>query len=320
MKSFNDAALNPSDKKPQAWNPPELDGAAGVSLMDVQKQHALSFFKNDAENSSAVQGKTQKSALHLAGSNQHFAAWQPGNTDLRYAQSGSEWTFIKVIENGAGGLEEESSSRFGSARPGQFLSDHEVRDMLQRARSQAEEIMLAAQAEADDVLLQAQSEIDEQKKAGFEQGRNEARAELDDALKAARAMLGEVEAWKKDLIGHGENILIEMVKDISRKMFGEGLELDKNLLQSNLNRVFESAHGLGNLNIFLNPRDARLLDSSWIDQQVLISGGQVKIIPSGNIARGGCYIKGNMGTVDGRVETQLDAILNTFDVTDTLDE
>jgi flagellar biosynthesis/type III secretory pathway protein FliH len=44
-----------------------------------------------------------------------------------------------------------------------------------------------------------------------------------------------------------------------------------------------------------------------------VTGGQAKIVPSENITRGGCYVKGNMGTVDGRVETQLDAFLKTFD-------
>ena len=67
------------------------------------------------------------------------------------------------------------------------------------------------------------------------------------------------------------------------------------------------------MKIFLNPNDARLLDPSWGEQQMLVLGEQVKIVPSSNIMPGGCLIKGNIGTVDGRVETQLNAILKTFD-------
>lgn len=63
-----------------------------------------------------------------------------------------------------------------------------------------------------------------------------------------------------------------------------------------------------------------MLDSAWVDQQLLISGGQAKIIPSTNITRGGCYVKGNMGTVDGRVETQLEALLKAFDEASILAE
>ena len=325
MKSSNDAPLTPADKTPRSWTPPELGVDPAVASLDAQKQRALSFFTNENEKGTTGQGRSGKSsAVHAAGTNQHFSTWLPGITELESEPSeGSEWTFIKVSENGLI-AEQERSARFfpsgGARRTGHSLPESEGKMILDRARKQAEEIMLAAQAEADEVLLQVQNEIEEHKKAAYQQGLQEARREMDYALKTVRAMLAEVDAWKNDLTSQGEKILVDMVKDISRKMFGEGLELDKNVLQSNLNRVLESAHGLGNLNIFLNPRDARMLDSSWVDQQILISGGQVKVIPSGNIASGGCYIKGNMGTVDGRVETQLDAILKTFDETDTLDE
>jgi flagellar biosynthesis/type III secretory pathway protein FliH len=57
-----------------------------------------------------------------------------------------------------------------------------------------------------------------------------------------------------------------------------------------------------------------------VDQYLLVSGGQAKIVPSDNITRGGCYVKGNMGIVDGRVETQLDAFLQTFDEVSNLAE
>jgi flagellar biosynthesis/type III secretory pathway protein FliH len=49
---------------------------------------------------------------------------------------------------------------------------------------------------------------------------------------------------------------------------------------------------------------------------MLSLGEQVKIVPTSNIIRGGCLIKGNIGTVDGRVETQLETILKTFEDAD----
>ena len=50
---------------------------------------------------------------------------------------------------------------------------------------------------------------------------------------------------------------------------------------------------------------------------MLSLGEQVKIIPTGNVLPGGCLIKGNIGTVDARVETQLNTILKTFDELDS---
>jgi flagellar assembly protein FliH len=235
----------------------------------------------------------------------------------------ADWTFVEVSEDSSDAQDQAKMADFfsgGAAQLEQFNPENEAPIILERARVQAEEIILAAQAEADNVILQAQSEIDEQKEEGYQQGRKDALLEIEDALKAVRVMLEEVSAWKTTLMVQGEQILLEMLKEISRKMFGDGVELDKSALQANLNRIMESAQGLGTLNIFLNPRDARILDSSWIDQYLLISGGQAKIIPSDNITRGGCYVKGVMGTVDGRVETQFDAFLKTFDEVSILAE
>jgi flagellar assembly protein FliH len=182
-----------------------------------------------------------------------------------------------------------------------------------RAREQADEIILDAQKTADNLLAQAQDEIDHQKKEATRQGLDEAHREIESTLQASHALVTEVQAWQKELMAQGEQILVEMVKEISQTMFGEGAKLDANALQVNLNRVMESAQGLGDLNVFLNPRDARLLDPSWSEYQLLITGDKVKVIPSENITPGGCFVKGSMGSVDARVETQLAAVIKSLE-------
>ncbi len=315
MKSFNNKLSNASYENLKTWNPPEL----GLEILDsttvTQKGKVLAIFGTEIEDSNTQTRKgNQTAALHSAGTNENYAAWQPVAMNMQPAKVRMpEWTFIESSENPSNDSEESQMSKTDAAGPGRYKAENGSPMILERTRIQAEELILAAQAEADDLLLQAQSEIDEQKKEGYQQGNKESRLEIEDALKAAKTMVEEVCTWKTDLMAQGEQILVEMLKEISRKMFGDGVELDKNALQANLNRIMESAHGLGSLNIFLNPKDARILDSSWVDQQMLITGGQAKIIPSGNIMRGGCYVKGNMGTVDGRLETQLDAFLKTFD-------
>jgi flagellar assembly protein FliH len=323
MKSFNKIHPNAAFENAKAWTPPELGVEISAGTKNIQKKQVLAIF-GGGESTESNKGSAQSSVLHPTGTNQNFTAWQPGVINQRPAAVGkTEWSFIEVAKHSSDKQDEERISQFfsgGAAQLDQFNPENEVSAILDRARLQAEEIILAAQAEADDVLLQAQSEIDEQKKEGYQQGQKNARLEVEDSIKAVHAMVEEVNTWHTNLTSQGEQILVEMLKEISRKMFGDGVELDKNALQSNLSRIMESAHGLGSLNIFLNPKDARMLDSSWADQYLLISGGQAKIIPSDKIKRGGCYVKGNMGTVDGRVETQLDAFLKTFDEASALAE
>lgn len=299
----------------ESWNPPDLEAEATTPSKSARNEKVLAIFQNTDVNS-ADEPKQQI--------NKKYTAWQPGFLDHQTEYSKKdEWSFIDVADTPFDKSWKTKSPSIFSARTSQredFVSDNEVPMILERARLQAEEIILAAQAQSDDLLLQAQDEIDEQKKTGYQQGWTEAQTKAEDAVKAARKMFEEIEAWKTEFISGSEQILVEMLKDISRKMFGDGAKLDHQALHSNLNRILENARGLGPLKIFLNPNDAKLLDPYWSEQQMLILGEQVKIVPSSNVLPGGCLIKGNIGTVDARVETQLDTILNTFDQPESLIE
>ncbi|MBK8422026.1 FliH/SctL family protein [Candidatus Villigracilis saccharophilus] len=336
MKSFNRSRLNSSNEKPLAWDPPEFSTDLVTPANEVQKEKVIALFQNEEESSAGNKGKGVRSALQPVGMDQKFTVWEPGITQWQsepeVARS-AVWNimdFEESVSDDSDEVEEIQEVQVSqqipevlseeNSQPRLSNTEHEVSAILERARLQAEEILLSAQAEADNVILQAQSEIEDQKKQGYEQGLKDARLEMDDAIKAVRALVTEVDQWKNTLMSQSEPILVAMLKELSRKLFGDGMELDPHALQANLNRIMDSAHGLGGLNIFLNPKDARMLDSAWVDQQLLISGGQAKIIPSANITRGGCYVKGNMGTVDGRVETQLEALLKAFDEASILAE
>lgn len=314
MKSL--PKVNPDASLP-TWNPTELNDQPTAHSQNARKEKVLAIFQYENEMNTDQKGQAEKAGLCPKGTGKKYTAWQPGllsqPPDIINKDA---WAFIEVSDTPFDkSWKVQKRPDFSSNEATQ--QENEALNILQQARLQAEEIILAAQAEVDDVLLQAQSEIDEQKKEGYQHGRNEARAEIVDTVKALRIMAEEIETWKAELLSQSEPILVEMLKDISRKMFGDGVKLDSQALHSNLNRIMENAHGLGALKIFINPNDARLLDPSWDEQQMLSLGEQVKIIPSSNVLPGGCLIKGNIGTVDARVETQLNAVLKTFDETDT---
>jgi flagellar biosynthesis/type III secretory pathway protein FliH len=102
-------------------------------------------------------------------------------------------------------------------------------------------------------------------------------------------------------------------------MFGDGVKLDEMALQMNLNRVLENAKSLGNVRIFLNPSDAIRLDPSWKDYQGMLTGNKVIIVPSEGIKPGGCFVQGETGSIDARVEAQMTNALGVFDQTYEVD-
>jgi flagellar biosynthesis/type III secretory pathway protein FliH len=233
--------------------------------------------------------------------------WQPEEINLQPPlKEIKTWDFVEIASE----VDEAPAQELWQE---QRDPEKEAEEILKQARIRAEEIILEARATADKIILQAQDEIDAEKKEGYQQGWNEGRNELVEALSAVHAVVEDVRDWRDSLTTQGEQILVEMLKDIAQTMFGEGIRLDANALQINLNRVMEHAQKLGDLNIFLNLRDAELLDPSWSEYQLLITGNRVKIIPSEKITPGGCMVKGSMGIIDGRVETQLTAVMSTIE-------
>lgn len=306
MKSLHKASpTNP----PIAWDPPTLESEAQTQPPDRAEQISRIFQKTEEEEQSP------KKYVRKLGQKQ-VNLWQPEtlSKQIESAARVEEWSFIEVKDT-------PFDKTWRVKSPGTVTElkkraegfEIETEKYLEKARQQAEEIILTAQSQADEILTQAEAEIGEQKQLGRQQASEEVRAEFGEALQAIKATAMEVEAWRNALTSQGETILVGMIKDIAVKMFGEGVELDARALQTNLNRVMDSAHGLGAVKIFLNPRDAHLLDSYWAEQQMLVLGEQVKIVPSSKLKPGGCVVKGNMGIVDGRVESQLSAILKTFD-------
>ncbi len=317
MKSSINPIIHAPGRQHQAWSPPELLVEPEQVVVDEQKEKILALF--GLQELQGPEKKEKRTSLHSAESSQQFINWTPGGMDWQPPFVGRDaWSFIEIASSKPVPLRREVTvldEPVQAAAPQEEPFDPEkaAGAILRKARAEADEIIVDAQIAADNTLLQAQEEIEQQKAEGYRQGVGEAHVEMQAALQASHALVEEIREWQKGLLAQGEQVIVDMLKEISQTLFGEGAKLDPDALQVNLNRVMESAQGLGDLNIFINPRDSRLLDPSWAEYQLLISGDRVKVIPSENITVGGCYVKGSMGIVDARVETQLAAVMKSFD-------
>ena len=299
-----------SNVQVKAWSASKLDVDLDIVSNDAsQKDQLLALFRTDEETASRGRENGSRSNLHPAGTDLLLTTWLPGEMEIQSsAEDAEEWIFVEAPGELFSGAPRE-------VRKQQPVHEKENVKILEQAHTQAEEILAEARSAAEKLIQQAHAEIDQAKKDGHQQGLNDARSEMQETLKAVHAMVEETREWQSTLLKQGEQFLTEMLKEIAQTMFGEGVNLDANALQLNLNRIMEHAQRLGDLNILLNPHDAHLLDTSWSEYQLLITGNKVRIIPSEKILPGGCIVKGSMGMVDGRVETQLAAVLNSLDET-----
>lgn len=303
MKSLSKVHSPASNKQLETWKITDLDVESNVAPAELQSEQILAFFTAGQKPASSLRDDGSHSRVHSNGVELSLTNWLPGDIDVQSdAATAGEWDFLDPTSDFFEIPEQQVWKE-------KFDSEKERIEIIKHARADAETILLEARAEAEKIILNAHAEVAQAKKEGYEAARDE----LQSALAATRAIVEETHEWQVSMMKNGEQTLMEMLKDIAQTIFGEGVRLDPDALQMNLNRIMDNAQRLGDLKIFINPEDANQLDPSWSNYQLLITGNKVRIVPSEKIKPGGCVIKGSTGMVDARVETQLAAVLNTID-------
>jgi flagellar assembly protein FliH len=177
----------------------------------------------------------------------------------------------------------------------------------------ATQIIVDARRQADEIIRQSEATAKNIQEQAYQDGWNASLGELRNHFETAKNLIQETSDWREELLSQSESMILTLVKDISQKLFGEGYVLDKDTLQQTFNRVLENARSLGNLRIYVNPEDAGLLGPYWRELQESITSHKIEVVPSSSISRGGCYVNGQWGSADGRIETQLKAIIDTLE-------
>lgn len=191
--------------------------------------------------------------------------------------------------------------------------DRNDKHALSEARRQAEELLRNARRSAEELIQQATGQAEQIRKDAYEEGRLQGIAQLEKAATSAQLIVEQISAWREKTAAESAMLVADMIKKIAHLMFDEGVVLSNEALQRNLNRVMKMAQSMGDLRVYLNPKDLMNLDSEWRRFQETLLDKKIQIIPSDSILPGGCYVQGEMGVVDAQVETQMAAIMEAFD-------
>lgn len=173
--------------------------------------------------------------------------------------------------------------------------------ILEKARAQAAEELRAAQEQAAEVTRQARQE-----------GLEAAEQETAHVLLSAKGVVDEVRVWREAIARQSEAMILALVVDIARTLFGEGWQLDREALHAAFARALAEAKPLGDLRVHVHPDDAAALGMRWPEQQTAQLGQHLELVPDPAIRRGGCLVEGDYGAVDARVETQLQFVAETL--------
>lgn len=183
----------------------------------------------------------------------------------------------------------------------------------QRMRAEAQRQLEDAHKQAQEILEKARKEAEVRLQQGYLQGKAQGEAQLTSSIQAAQSIVNEMGLWQNELFAQSEPVVIGMIKEIAQTLFSNGMQVEPLVLQDTFTKALVRARTMGNLKIFMHPSDATRIDPAWRDFQTVVSGQRIQIIPTESVKPGGCYIEGDQGAVDARIENRLDAALKIFD-------
>lgn len=182
-------------------------------------------------------------------------------------------------------------------------------DHLELDIATAEESLLGeARRQAQKLFKETQDSVAEITRQAYQEGQLAAQQEASQLLLTAQGIYHEILAWRGDILAQSEAVVFDLLMQISRKLFGEGMELEDKLLKDTFEEALAHAKPLGDLRIHVHPQDVEILGPHWPDLQAGMRGQKLELVPDDSIRRGGCLIEGQSGSVDARVETQLDRV------------
>ncbi|WP_019532533.1 flagellar assembly protein FliH [Paenibacillus ginsengihumi] len=208
--------------------------------------------------------------------------------------------------------------------------------ILQDAESFAEEQVRAAMEEAAAMRQRAQEEIEqwwqerreqdrdlvseareEGFRQGYQEGKEQAEAELrerySDMLHNASDILEQSYVMKQQIIQESEPFLIELSCAIAEKIVARQLTIEPDWVIELVRKVLARRREKGVITLCVAPQhfshiqDARDELLLHIDSQA-----ELAIIPDPTVRDHGCVVRSSFGSIDARIDTQLNEIKNSL--------
>jgi type III secretion system HrpE/YscL family protein len=182
------------------------------------------------------------------------------------------------------------------------------------ARNKAETIIAEAEAEAAAIRQRAQRVLNEveavrekARKDGFAAGESK-------GLSQVTEKLVKIEAIKEKFYKEAEKDVIKLVTAIAEKVIGKIVEERPEVIRDVVRQALERSIG-DRITVRINPDDYKALVKENVEfRDVLDRTKRLHFKEDDTIAKGGCVVETEVGTIDAQIETQIDAIKKALEI------
>ncbi len=171
-------------------------------------------------------------------------------------------------------------------------------DVVQ-ALSAAERIVEEARQRAREIVEKAQAEQAAIREQSNQEGYEEGLRQLNEVIADAKRKYGKI-------LEGAETELLKLSLKIAERIVGKALDLDRSILLDIIHKAIQSLKYQKEIRIRIHPEDvAYLKDQKMQLYAMLGESKEIEVVEDALVARGGCIIDTEIGTIDARLETQL---------------
>ncbi len=138
-------------------------------------------------------------------------------------------------------------------------------------------------------------------RAGLEAGGKRAEA----MLRRLAQTLEELSALRDNMVRQTERELVQLSVAIARRILQREVSVDPELTAALAHIALERLGGTGPATVRLHPDDYAIVTSG---QVAPLGGRQVDVVPDPRVARGGCLVESEFGSINASVDAQVDEI------------
>ncbi len=183
-------------------------------------------------------------------------------------------------------------------------------EILNRSLDEANRIVEEAHNEAGAIREQA-------KKEGFDKGHEEGYksglAEAKPIIETFNALIEELTTVRKEFYVQAEREMIDLVLSVAHTVMGLEVERNPALVQNVILKAVEQIRVREKISIRINQEDMAQAEKTLPEISKIVGDTEkVSFRSDPYITRGGCMVETNIGMIDARLESQLEAIRKTF--------
>ncbi|EXX91384.1 flagellar biosynthesis protein [Paenibacillus darwinianus] len=159
--------------------------------------------------------------------------------------------------------------------------------------------------------------VEEARQSGFEQGFSEGAAhaqeetarQWDSRMQEARTLLEQAYRMKEQIIQEAEPFLVELSTAIAEKIIGKQLTVSPELSVELARKALSRRREQGAITLCVAPSQLQFVQAAREELSLAIdSQAELHILPDGSVKDQGCVVRSSFGSIDARIDTQLEEI------------